>query len=665
MRYRELFEKRRGGNRNPKIGSSNIIKVLQNYSSRGGEYYYISYTALDKLGINPRSGYNTPVGIYSYPLVTEIMDNIEKRGLSGVPYMGEMPYIWLFRPKSNSRGLIIGKYSNRDLESDRAKLFSFVNRRDDRITSDVFEKIVSRSVSDSNVHRSVGYIWNLTRILSLILVGDHKLGRYTHEPLNLNMGDMVKYRGEIGFVSDVYSDEYRIEFSDGTDEYISFGDSDLVPYDGSDLVKYEIGDTVRIKPQSIGLGSFVKLSDGRIGEVIHIDNGFYDIYTSNGIEDMVSGKDIKLRNDYSNKTGIITDIYSSNNPLKTDYVVEIKTKDADGFKFIKQANFKYDDIQKYDEKEENEKLSKLKFAIGDLASLSNPKKPKRFKITDIDFEKGGVMLEPMDGSKPPFFWPFSRLYKGNPEYAPDVNESIITEYKKNHTGSAKSAAVMWAYILKRVLGYDYVDDSVGSGLIHANEQHQAVFFGRDTVVVVELFNNPTVKKNYRSTIAIYDVFSTSQTPEQMEKRNVGEVEAALRYLLKNNKTPSNIINRKFIGHISINSNKLKANLILRDLYMYQYFSVIDKNLQSMLDNYIIKRIRGLNENNIIDLKGYSGIIWNYFELIKEHNWSEGERALLDLVKHSDRDFAKLLVATYENNVTLIPWREGRQIVSDS
>ena len=29
---------------------------------------YISFTAIDKIGINPRSTYSTPVGIYCYPL---------------------------------------------------------------------------------------------------------------------------------------------------------------------------------------------------------------------------------------------------------------------------------------------------------------------------------------------------------------------------------------------------------------------------------------------------------------------------------------------------------------------------------------------------------------------------------------------------------------------
>jgi len=56
MRYNEITEARRGGDRNPRTSASDIVKVLQYYSSRGNEYYYISYTMLDKLGINPRSG---------------------------------------------------------------------------------------------------------------------------------------------------------------------------------------------------------------------------------------------------------------------------------------------------------------------------------------------------------------------------------------------------------------------------------------------------------------------------------------------------------------------------------------------------------------------------------------------------------------------------------
>jgi hypothetical protein len=550
MRYNEITEARRGGDRNPRTSASDIVKVLQYYSSlRGNEYYYISYTMLDKLGINPRSGYNTPIGIYSYPLNDAMVSDIERSGLkAGVPYMGESPYIWLFRPKNNTNGLVIGEYDTANFNSDRDKLFEFVNDRDKRINDDVFDKIVSFSIRDAKNQSSSGYIWNLTRILAKILTGSSSLSVYTGNLLKIN--DRIRYKGKTGVITDIYdSEEYEVEFLDTENNVI---DSIVISVDDPDITV--VSDTTK--------------------------------------------------NEYAKA------------------------------------------------------LSGLKFAIGNLAVLNNPNATPRYRIIDVDFEKGGVILKHINNKKSEFFWPFHRLYKGNPQYAPDTNESIIVEYKKGSL-KAKSSSVMWTYLLHRVLGYDYVDDSLGIGIIHDNEPVQAVFFGRNVVDVVERFVNPDKKKVI---IEPREVFAGALSPVEFLRTDQQTIDAALRILLTY-ATPSNVIPSKFMGMIHTNSNKLKAKLILRDLRMYKYFKDIDANLQKTLDNYIIKRIRGLNSNTIIN-QVYSGIIWDYFELIKDHNWPQGERELLSVMRElADYDEAKLINDTFENNVLGIRWSEGNRLLS--
>ena len=94
--FKQFLEKRSNSELNPKLSAYEQLKPYANKDD-----YYISFTEIDKLGINPRSGYkDTPLGIYGYPLKEVWKEyNIEQnRGFDDIPYSGESPYIWLFRP---------------------------------------------------------------------------------------------------------------------------------------------------------------------------------------------------------------------------------------------------------------------------------------------------------------------------------------------------------------------------------------------------------------------------------------------------------------------------------------------------------------------------------------------------------------------------------------
>lgn len=89
-----LQEKRRNPEQNPKVSSyDHLIPYLK-------EDYYISMRNINKLGINPKSGYNTPNGIYGYHLGV-YKDRIEqKQSLeTSLPYVGDAPYVYVFKSK--------------------------------------------------------------------------------------------------------------------------------------------------------------------------------------------------------------------------------------------------------------------------------------------------------------------------------------------------------------------------------------------------------------------------------------------------------------------------------------------------------------------------------------------------------------------------------------
>lgn len=55
------------------------------------ESLVVTYTNVDKVGINPKSKYNTPLGIYFYPLDYVLERNTDKS--FGVPFAGDSPYL--------------------------------------------------------------------------------------------------------------------------------------------------------------------------------------------------------------------------------------------------------------------------------------------------------------------------------------------------------------------------------------------------------------------------------------------------------------------------------------------------------------------------------------------------------------------------------------------
>lgn len=79
-----LIEKRKNPTKNPKISvNDEISEILKRYSSdkiAGITNCFVSFTELDKLGINPLARFKemdeTPIGIYAYP-AQYVMDYIE------------------------------------------------------------------------------------------------------------------------------------------------------------------------------------------------------------------------------------------------------------------------------------------------------------------------------------------------------------------------------------------------------------------------------------------------------------------------------------------------------------------------------------------------------------------------------------------------------------
>ena len=106
MNFKEfLNEARRNPDQNPKVSA--YQKILDRHGrtrDRVGSVtnLFVSFTSVDKLGINPRSKYDTPLGIYSYPsdyIIRAI--NPDTESMTDLPFAGDSPFVNLFESRGN------------------------------------------------------------------------------------------------------------------------------------------------------------------------------------------------------------------------------------------------------------------------------------------------------------------------------------------------------------------------------------------------------------------------------------------------------------------------------------------------------------------------------------------------------------------------------------
>lgn len=112
-----------------------IVEILIEYQDRtrllskykNDPNIYITFTDIEKVGVNPQSIYNTPLGVYAYP-VKQIWDYIER---DTIPFAGEKPWIQVLRGKNVVE---LSDYTQNQLNTDIDKLYQLYS--DDVVYSD-------------------------------------------------------------------------------------------------------------------------------------------------------------------------------------------------------------------------------------------------------------------------------------------------------------------------------------------------------------------------------------------------------------------------------------------------------------------------------------------------------------------------------------------------
>jgi len=175
--FKDVFNEKRKVDLGPRESAySELIKYKDRALSK--KDIYVSFTKILKLGINPQSKYNTPLGIYSYPL-DKFINDLEKKRYKPMtdvfPFAGNSTYIQVFTPKNNRKVITdLYKYNSKNFDDDMNKLFKKYGKEhfeNDRVK---FDRWVDSTVKKSRNSSPGGSMWFVTMIMADLLVGKVK-----------------------------------------------------------------------------------------------------------------------------------------------------------------------------------------------------------------------------------------------------------------------------------------------------------------------------------------------------------------------------------------------------------------------------------------------------------------------------------------------------------
>lgn len=147
---------------------------LVKYVDKG---YFVTFTTVPDLSLNPVNEYNTPTGIYAYPLAEGKI----------APFATERPYAIVFKVKPGTRLLRLDRYDLAQWTEDIAKLTAAYPAYD-------IKDLVERSLEESRVETWGGRLWFVTYKLSRLVSKDRESDRYSKtKDMSVSQKTNLKY----------------------------------------------------------------------------------------------------------------------------------------------------------------------------------------------------------------------------------------------------------------------------------------------------------------------------------------------------------------------------------------------------------------------------------------------------------------------------------------
>ena len=177
MRLRELYEldiieARTKPAQNPKVSAYEKLLPYKDDPD-----IYITFTSLNKAGINPKSAFNTPNGVYTFPLaLTWEMYEVDRyKDFTQYPdFVAGRPYIQVLKYTGAGRSLVISgnpntsNYTEDDLEQDLAKLQKQYHLSDGAISREKTRAAEFQGYYDDTIPTQgpAAILWTVTRSIA-------------------------------------------------------------------------------------------------------------------------------------------------------------------------------------------------------------------------------------------------------------------------------------------------------------------------------------------------------------------------------------------------------------------------------------------------------------------------------------------------------------------
>ncbi len=164
----KIYEARSNPGQNAKLsGHPAAVKFLQ---GKDQSQYGVSMTSIPKLGINPGSNYNTPVGIYFYP--AEFYMSIKSKNSSNkLPFVDDAKYIQIFKLNGNTIDINLlnsGQFKSyiSDLYNNIHKIARLVGESENN-TQKMLNNAIAGSISQA-AHSDLygGRLWYILYVIS-------------------------------------------------------------------------------------------------------------------------------------------------------------------------------------------------------------------------------------------------------------------------------------------------------------------------------------------------------------------------------------------------------------------------------------------------------------------------------------------------------------------
>jgi len=160
-----MNEARRNPEQNPKISAQQYVgEIYKKIPKKDRNDYFITFTSVLKIGVNPSTSWHTPIGIYSYQFssfesygVVDRDGNI--RSFNYFPFAASSQFVTVFTLKNKRKKLFISQYSKKDLIRDIGIFGSHVINSGD-LTPEELSEIYKESKNDDKWPFNV--IWSYT-----------------------------------------------------------------------------------------------------------------------------------------------------------------------------------------------------------------------------------------------------------------------------------------------------------------------------------------------------------------------------------------------------------------------------------------------------------------------------------------------------------------------